>query len=205
VAISVVSAVERPATAVRVLDVSERLLQERGYQGFSFGDVAAELGVTRAALHYHFPSKAALGEALIERYTDRFTAALAALDATAVDARARLDGYVALYREVLSEDRMCLCGMLAAEYRTLPEPLQQRVWSFFDRNTAWLTAALARGAEDGSLRVQGEPRDAAAMVLGGLEGALLIARLDGDVARFTAAAACLLDGMRPAAAPARGR
>jgi TetR/AcrR family transcriptional regulator, transcriptional repressor for nem operon len=201
----VVPAAGRPVTAVRALDVSERLLQERGYHGFSFGNVAAELGITRAALHYHFPSKAELGEALIERYADRFTSALAALDATAVDARARLAGYVELYREVLSEERMCLCGMLAAEYRTLPEPLQQRVWAFFDHNTAWLTATLARGGEDGSLRVPGEPRDAAAMVLGSLEGALLIARLDGDVARFTAAAACLLDGLRPVPAQARAR
>jgi TetR/AcrR family transcriptional repressor of nem operon len=187
----------RSITAVRALDVAERLLQGRGYNGFSFGDVAAELGVTRAALHYHFPSKAQLGAALIERYADRFTTALAVLDATAPDAPARLAGYVELYRQVLGEERMCLCGMLAAEYRTLPGPLQERVWAFFDHNTAWLTATLAAGAQDGSLHLPGEPRDAAAMVLGGLEGALLIARLDGDVDRFSAAADCLLGGLRP--------
>jgi TetR/AcrR family transcriptional regulator, transcriptional repressor for nem operon len=185
-------------TAVRILDVAERLLQSRGYNGFSFADVAAELGITRAALHYHFPSKAELGRALIERYANRFTAALAALDTAVPEAPARLAGYVEIYRDVLSADRMCLCGMLAAEYRTLPGPLQERVWAFFDRNTAWLTATLARGAEEGTLRVHGEARDAAAMVLGGLEGALLLARLDGDVARFSAAAECLLEGLRPA-------
>jgi TetR/AcrR family transcriptional repressor of nem operon len=186
-------------TAVRILDVAERLLQGRGYNGFSFADVAGELGITRAALHYHFPSKAELGRALIERYANRFSAALAALDAAVPDAPSRLAGYVEIYRRVLSEDRMCLCGMLAAEYRTLPEPLQERVWAFFDHNTAWLAATLTQGSRDGTLRVLGRPRDAATMVLGGLEGALLMARLDGDLGRFSAAADCLLDGLRPAA------
>jgi TetR/AcrR family transcriptional repressor of nem operon len=188
--------VDRPATAVRILDVAERLLQARGYNGFSFGDVAGELGITRAALHYHFASKAELGRALVDRYADRFLAALGMLDAGPATAPDRLRGYVALYREVLRQDRMCLCGMLAAEYRTLPSPLQDRVRAFFDQNSAWLVATLRRGREEGSLRLAGTAEDAAAMVVGGLEGAMLISRLDGDLARFSAAADCLLAGLQ---------
>src|SRR3954468_5997966 len=127
-------------TTSRILDVAERLLQTRGYNGFSYGDVAGELGITRAALHYHFRSKAELGRALIDRYTGRFTAALDALDAAAAGAVARLHGYSDLYRDVLRDDLMCLCGMLAAEYRTLPGPLQHEVSAFFERNSAWLGA-----------------------------------------------------------------
>ena len=96
---------------------------------------------------------------------------------------------------VLSADRMCLCGMLAAEYRTLPEPLQLSVSAFFDTNTGWLRGVLQQGSTEGSLRLLGSPDDVAAMVLGGLEGAMLITRLDGDVARFTAAADRLLGGL----------
>src|SRR3954468_5610609 len=124
-------------TTSRILDVAERLLQVRGYNGFSYGDVAGELDITRAALHYHFKGKAELGQALIERYAARFAAALAELDAAAPDAAAKLRGYVGLYTDVLSADRMCLCGMLAAEHRTLPEPLQHAVCDFFSANTAW--------------------------------------------------------------------
>src|SRR4051794_19077745 len=192
--------VDRFGTAVRILDVAEQMLQVRGYNGFSYGDVAAELGITRAALHYHFAGKAELGQALIERYATRFATALDGLDRTAPDAAAKLRGYADLYLDVLSRDRMCLCGMLAAEYRTLPAALQQAVTAFFDANAAWLRAVVAQGAEDGSLRVAGPPDDVAAMVLGGLEGAMLITRLDGDVPRFTAAAARLLDGLAPAPA-----
>jgi TetR/AcrR family transcriptional repressor of nem operon len=189
-------------TTSRILDVAERLLQVRGYNGFSYGDVAAELDITRAALHYHFKGKAELGQALIERYATRFATALGHLDATAPDAAVKLHGYVALYTDVLSADRMCLCGMLAAEHRTLPEPLQQAVCAFFSSNTAWLRKVLEEGCADGSLRCPGTPEDTASMVLGALEGAMLIARLDGDVARFTATAKHLLAGLTSAGIPA---
>src|SRR3954452_10373510 len=88
-------------TTDRILDVAERLLQVRGYNGFSYGDVAAELGITRAALHYHFRGKAELGLALVGRYAARFGAALAELDRAAPDAAAKLRGYAELYRDVL--------------------------------------------------------------------------------------------------------
>ena len=185
-------------TKVRILDTAERMLQVRGYNGFSYGDVAEELGITRAALHYHFKGKAELGQALIERYATRFSAALDALDETAPDATAKLRGYADLYLDVLRRDLMCLCGMLAAEYRTLPEPLQASVSAFFDTNTSWLRGVLEQGSTEGSLRLLGSPDDVAAMVLGGLEGAMLITRLDGDVARFSAAADRLLNGLVPA-------
>jgi TetR/AcrR family transcriptional repressor of nem operon len=185
-------------TRVRILDTAERMLQVRGYNGFSYGDVAEELGITRAALHYHFKGKAELGQALIERYATRFSAALDALDETAPDAAAKLRGYADLYLDVLRHDLMSLCGMLAAEYRTLPEPLQASVSAFFDTNTSWLRGVLEQGGAEGSLRLLGSPDDVAAMVLGGLEGAMLITRLDGDVARFRAATDRLLNGLVPA-------
>jgi TetR/AcrR family transcriptional repressor of nem operon len=182
-------------TVGRILDVAERLVQVRGYNGFSYGDVATELGITRAALHYYFPGKAELGQALIERYATRFSVALTQLDAGAPDAATKLRGYVALYTDVLSADRMCLCGMLAAEHRTLPEPLQQSVCDFFTANTTWLHKVLEEGCSDGSLHCPGTADATATMVLGALEGAMLITRLDGDVQRFTATADQLLSGL----------
>ena len=113
-------------TAVRILDVAERLVQVRGFNGFSYADIAAELQITKAALHYHFASKAALGEALIARYAGRFMGALASLGTGDGRASAKLDGYAGLYLQVLRNRSMCLCGMLAAEYQTLPQPMQER-------------------------------------------------------------------------------
>src|SRR5580700_9284385 len=95
-------------TPPQILDVAERLAQIRGFNGFSYADVAAELHITKAALHYHFTTKAELGEALMERYAARFAQALAAVDTNVEDAPAKLDAYAGLYLDVLRNQRMCL-------------------------------------------------------------------------------------------------
>jgi TetR/AcrR family transcriptional repressor of nem operon len=181
-------------TAQRILDVAERLVQSRGFNGISYADIASELSITKASLHYHFPGKAELGEALIVRYTARFADALEKIDGCVSDARAKLDAYAGLYAEVLRGKRMCLCGILAAEYETLPQPMRAAVLRFFDDNEVWLADVLARGQTEETLSFDGSPSEAAQTILSGLEGAMLVARPYGDLARFQSAATRLLAG-----------
>ncbi|HXR21415.1 MAG TPA: TetR/AcrR family transcriptional regulator, partial [Acidimicrobiales bacterium] len=96
------------STASDILDAAERLVQTRGFNGFSYADVSSELGITKAALHYHFAGKAELGESLISRYNERFDAALAAIDAVEMSAPDKLLAYCDLYRGTLRGQRMCL-------------------------------------------------------------------------------------------------
>ena len=182
-------------TATRILDVAERLAQMRGFNGFSYADIAAEVEITKAALHYHFASKADLGEALNSRYAVRFGEALAAIDAGTTAAPAKLQGYAELYAGVLRDQRMCLCGMLAAEYPTLPDAMQASVVSFFDQNEAWLQDVLEQGRGDGSLHFTGPARDVARMIISCLEGAMLVTRPYGDIPRFQDAAASLMTSL----------
>src|SRR3954451_3348414 len=176
-----------PDTSERALDVAERLVQMRGFNGVSYADIAGELGVTKAALHYHFAGKGELGEALTNRYTTRFVAALDAIDAEPLDAPAKISAYAAIYLAVLRRQRMCLCGMLAAEYQTLPAPMQRAVVRFFDINETWLERVLHEGERAGSLRPRGSARAAAQVVIGTLEGAMLVARLHDDPTRLEVA------------------
>ncbi len=173
-------------TSQRILDVAERLVQTRGYNGFSYADIEAALKVTKASLHYHFPAKADLGARLIERYERNFLAALKTIDGEGKGARDRLRKYSALYEEVLRDNRMCLCGMLAAEFGTLPKPMREDMRHFFDENERWLVGVLEQGRKERSLKFTGAPAQAAQTVIGALEGAMMIARSYGDVARFSA-------------------
>jgi TetR/AcrR family transcriptional regulator, transcriptional repressor for nem operon len=194
--VAVTKAETQSETATRILDAAERLVQVRGFNGFSYADVAAELGVTKASLHYHFASKAELGEALITRYAARFAESLAKIATRPSDARAKLDAYAKLYADVLRDDqRMCLCGMLAAEYQTLPKRMQDAVLGFFDDNEEWLRGILEQGQREGTLRFTGSPNEAARMIVSGLEGAMLVARSYGDVTRFRTAATRLMTSL----------
>jgi TetR/AcrR family transcriptional regulator, transcriptional repressor for nem operon len=185
------------AAAAAILDVAEQLAQTRGYNGFSYADIAVQLGVTKASLHYHFRSKAELGRALIDRYREVFGAALAQIDVQVAKPCEKLRRYVGLYDSVMRNDRICLCGMLAAEYATLPKPMQEGLRSFFEANEVWLRSVLKDGARTGSLRFKESAHERARVLLGSLEGAMLVARSYGDPARFHAAAACLLADLTP--------
>jgi len=187
-------------TPDQILDSAERLVQQRGFNAFSYADIASELALTKASLHYHFAAKAALGEALITRYALRFELALSEIDASVGHAGEKLAAYAGLYATVLQGERMCLCGMLAAEYQTLPEAMRNAVVRFFDANETWLERVLQQGRRDGTLHFGGSASETAQLIVSGLEGAMLVARTYGDVARFQAAAHRLLENL--ASAPA---
>lgn len=189
-----------PSMATRILDTAEELVQVRGFNAFSYADVATRLNITRAGLHYHFAEKAQLGEALIGRYTDEFEKALRDIDASGASAPAKLAAYTALYGVVLNSNRMCLCGMLAAEFQTLAPPMRDAVVGFFDLNQAWLVATLVEGQASGLVQLNGSPHDAANAIISGLEGAMLMARLYGDTRRFQVAAEGILASVAPARA-----
>jgi TetR/AcrR family transcriptional regulator, transcriptional repressor for nem operon len=189
-----------PASA-QILDVAERLVQTRGFNAFSYADVAAELGITKASLHYHYSSKADLGRALIDRYTLAFSAALSRIAEGDVPAPAQLERYIAIYGDVLKAGRICLCGMLAAEYTTLPVGMQDAIRAFFDLNERWLSSLLDAGRKAHTLAFEGTPRDAARALTAALEGALLLARPFGEQARFVSATDNLLRELTRGASP----
>ena len=179
-------------SAERILDVAARLVQMRGFNSVSYADIATELGITRASIHYHFARKADLGQAMISRYAGRFSDALTRIDHDLPDACAKLEAYAGLYADVLRGKRLCMCGILATEYQTLPKPMRCELIRFFDDNQRWLAQVLTQGQADETLTLAGSPDEIAQSILSALEGAMLVARPYGDVARFDSAARQLL-------------
>jgi len=186
----------RTATATRILGVALRLVQVRGYNAFSYADISAELRITKASLHHHFRTKAALGTALVSGYARDFQAALAEIDRHGGDAPAKLAAYAALYLQVLRADRMCLCGILAADFETLPKAMRREVTEFFRANEAWLTRIFQQGRRARTLRFDGDPGAMASVMVSSLEGAMLVSRSHGGVRKFESVVKKLLRGLR---------
>ena len=160
------------STSERILDTAQALAQVRGYNGFSYADISAELAITKPSIHYHFPSKAQLAEALVARYRQRFAAARQEIGDTAAGARQRLTGYARLYAEVFNDGgRMCLCGVFAADAASLPPEVRRATAAFFDDQQRWVAAAFAEAGLPAA-----RARGAAQAFLAALEGALLLAR-----------------------------
>ena len=184
-------------TAARILDIAERLVQSRGYNAFSYADVAHAVGIRKASLHYHFATKADLGQALVTRYRRAFLEALRGIEAREAAASERLREYVALYDAVLRRKRMCMCGMLATDAATLPRAMRESVSEFFDENVSWLARVLEQGRKRRELRFEGAAASMAAFFVSTLEGAMLIAHGSGHHDRFASAARRLLATVVP--------
>ena len=191
-----------PTTAERILKSATRLVQVHGFSAFSYAAVAAELGIRKASIHHHFPTKDDLGLALVQQYQAAFASSLVAIE-TKDDPRDKIAAYVRLYDDVLADgNRMCLCGMLAADSSLLPERTRLALRGFFDTNIVWLAAVLAAGKKAKRLQFDGSPEAMAWTILTTLEGAMLVARPYSDTKRFRQVAERLLGGITM---PARSR
>ncbi len=166
----------------RILETADAMIRSRGYNGVSFREIADAVGVKSASVHYHFPTKGALGAAVARRYTATFMAALGPVEEAPKSAAAVQDRLHALTRASLVEENlMCLCGMLGAEIADLPPEVVAETRRFFEETIAWLIGAFEQSdwAANASAR-----RTLALGTLATSEGALILARTLGDVSVF---------------------
>ena len=178
-----------------ILASAQRLVQQRGFNGFSYADIADEVGIRKASLHHYFPTKTDLGLALIEVYSGQVDSELLRINGSSLQADAKLAAYAALYRGSLQADRMCLCGMLASESLTLDTAMLPSLKRFFARNTEWLTEVLAAGKSQQLFALSGTAADHARVLLSALQGAMLIARATGDNEAFDRTTSLLIAGL----------
>jgi len=181
-----------------VLDVAQELLQTRGFNAFSFHDVAERVKIKTASIHYYFPTKIDLCLALIARQRDEVKAALDRIDAEVHEPTKKLARYVTLFRSTLEMgNRMCLCGMLAADFETLDPLVAEKLRLSFEDHEIWLKRVFMEGKRIGKLDFAGSPRNEARLLLSCLEGAMLVARTFEDLSRFDSSARSLLSRLRP--------
>lgn len=159
-----------------ILDIAQRLIQQRGVNGFSYADIAREIGISKASLHHHFATKTDLVARLMERYTDQLTAYLEATDRNANTAIDKLRAYCDLYRMSLDSERICMGGMLSAEAITLDERIHPQLARFFDLQRNWLTRVLDAGRTTAELSSQGSTLQDACTLIAALQGALVLSR-----------------------------
>jgi TetR/AcrR family transcriptional regulator, transcriptional repressor for nem operon len=173
---------QRSDTAEQILDLAETLIQTRGYSAFSYQDIADSLGIRKASIHYHFPSKTELGIAVVDRYIARFDAGLTAIAGEqSQSSMTMLDFYVQPYLQFAgTPDRVCLSGALAGEMLALPPELRERVDHFFRTHQGWLTKILKRGVASGEFRLPAPAPKVARYIFAALQGALLVKRTTDD-------------------------
>ena len=163
-----------------ILNLAESLLQDRGFNGFSYANISSELGVKNAAIHYHFPSKENLACAVIQRYRDRFNLWINNARVKDLSPEEKLNWFFSIYSDYRADNgKVCLVGSLEAEFNSIPEQLQKQTESMHRELLAWLQVTLKEGRDAGVFHFNGEPANKAALILSSLQGGLQMARALG--------------------------
>ena len=164
-----------------IMNMAEALLQDKGFNGFSYAHIASELGVKNAAIHYHFPTKEDLSIAVIRRYRERFQLWINNSRIKDLSPEKKLDWFFSIYSEMRADQgKVCLVGSMEAEYNSIPEGLQAEVGSLHKELLKWLESTLSEGREAGVFRFHGEASNKAALILSSVQGALQMARALGS-------------------------
>jgi TetR/AcrR family transcriptional repressor of nem operon len=168
-------------TKERIMEAARLIVQDLGYAGLSFRELAKEVGIKSASIHYYFATKGELGAALVSRYTAFHAKNLEALLTDGLDPQTCLARYTDMFRDTLRNgNRMCLSGILAAERNDLPDEVRYEVVQWVEMNEHWIARVLAMRSTAGPE----ETRRRARAIFAAVSGAQLIAHSRGDVAVY---------------------
>ena len=167
-------------TKNQILDIAEALLQERGFHAFSYQHIASKLGVKNAAIHYHYPSKNDLAVALVARYRHRFGRWSENLAKENALPWACFESYIDTCRYLIESNKICVLGMMAAEFNTMAEEVQREIQLLQDEVVTYFSELLQRGQEQGEFYFLGEPAHKALVLTCQLQGAMQFTQVKGS-------------------------
>lgn len=167
-------------TKEMLLKEAEALVRTRGFAAFSYADLSERVGIRKASIHHHFPTKEDLGGALIDGYLVKFEEALQKIFNEETQSGTRLSRYADFFNTSICDGMLPLCGALSAEMSALPKSMQERVRYFFELHLKWLQQVIRAGVASKELRGDTDAKRAAELILSTLEGASLVAWATGD-------------------------
>ncbi|WP_042162397.1 TetR/AcrR family transcriptional regulator [Paenibacillus gorillae] len=184
-------------TLQSIMDIGLQLVQERGYNGFSYADIAEAVGIRKASIHYHFPSKQDLVQAVLIRYRMDFVQKLKQIHLQHINGREKLQLFFNLYRETLENNtKLCLCSMMAAELNSFPEEIRNELNIFFRANEKWLEEVLEQGKRDDDFEASMNAGEQAKILIAFVQGAQLLSRTSGEMSYYDALVANVMSSLR---------
>jgi TetR/AcrR family transcriptional repressor of nem operon len=169
--------IELSPSAERIADAAQVLVQQVGYNGFSFEHISQIVGMRKASIHHHFVSKVDLGVTVVRRYAARFDEELQKIRVSVKSVPERLKAYADLFETTFKNDHLlCVCGMLGAESNSLDPAVNAEVKHFFQLNLVWLSDVIQEGLTNKTLQSKHTPDELAETLLSLLEGAMLVGR-----------------------------
>ncbi len=163
-----------------ILDLALTLIQHRSYSAFSYRDLSEQLGISKAAIHHHFPSKESLGVAAAERYHEQIKSVLMRSTKQSDDPWKQFEGYLKMVDGIVeTENRICAAGSVQADYKDVPESVRDEMAALISFIISWITGVIQAGRKQGTMDFPGESMDQAIYIFTAVQGAMQIGRAQG--------------------------
>ncbi len=169
-------------TGKKIVQKAQQLLQERGYQYFSFQDLADAMGIRKASVHYYFRSKEDLAESMIIDYRTRLEKWAQALEAKELKPQDKLRAYFEVFLDLSRSGKsVCPGGSLLLDWNNFSKPIQSQLQGLLAQHHKWLQTLLEEAIQQKCSRISKEDVKAHVILIGSsLQGGLQIARANRD-------------------------
>ena len=160
----------------KLLDTAQAMVQCKGYQGFSFHQLSKAVGITTASIHYHFPTKAKLAVALLQRHVNELESVMQQILNSEQAFTDKLRSLARVYETTLSKKQICSCSAMAGEFDGLPKEVQEELDRMICGSIRDITKLLDQGSTSGSINSRVATKELAKLWYCTLQGSLNLGR-----------------------------
>lgn len=166
-----------------ILQLAIKNLSLYGYNGFSYADLAKEIGIAKASLHYHFASKEILAINICDYIENIWQARFDELIAqpSTISALQKMTSFIQSNLSQLKHNRMCALATLLSNYESLPNPLQQRVYSLVAFEYSLYQHFIQQAVEEGELSSNINVDHCVTELISMIKGALIYRRIGHEM------------------------
>jgi TetR/AcrR family transcriptional repressor of nem operon len=161
-----------------IVDLADDLIRDKGYNAFSFHDIAKRIGIKTASIHYHFPTKGDLGVAVIKKQVEKFEVLRA--EFSGKDPMKKLQAFFSIYSRVQADHKICLVGSLSTDLHTLDKKVKAELKIFAGLLLDWVTKILEEGRTKKVFSFHVPPRTKAILLITNMLAIVQLSRLTGD-------------------------
>jgi AcrR family transcriptional regulator len=162
-------------TRAEIIEIADSLIRARGYNAFSFSDISKKLDIKNASVHYHFPSKTALGVAVIQEHIAKFE--VLKNKAANKSPLEKLNAFLGIYSAAKSENKICIVGSLATDLYTIEPEIQDELKKLSNNILNWMIEILQEGKVKRVFHFTIRPRTKALMIITNMLAAVQLTRL----------------------------
>jgi AcrR family transcriptional regulator len=163
------------STREQIIQLTDVLIRDKGYNAFSFYDIAKNLKIKNASIHYYFPTKTDLGLALLETHTEHLHKLQASVEGK--NSLLKINAFLSIYNAIQSEGRVCIVGSLATDLKTVEPKMAKALKEFANEILNWVSSILEEGREKGDFSFDDLPRTKALMIISNMLASVQLARL----------------------------